>query len=448
VEPGLSGSESERVMGSIVAGQAEEVSRDIQIGGEGIGPMICHLDMDSFFAAVEELDQPGLAGKPVLVGGVGARGVVASCNYQARRFGVHSAMPMSRAQRLCPEAVVLGPRHDRYRRVSAELMTILRDVTPLVEPVGLDEAFLDLTGSRRRLGLGSPFAVGRWLRQTVVAKLGLGCSVGIGRSKLVAKLASRMAKPRVEAGKVLPGNGVLAVTAAQEPAFLSPLSVRVLPGVGPATAARLEALGIRTLEELASAPESILRRQLGRATATALIRLAAGRDDRPVRGDRAPRSVGHEETFPCDLYDRTLIEQRLVPMAEAVAAALEADARTARTISIKVRFADFRTITRSRSLHVGVATSREVALTAVALLRGVNLHGGVRLVGVSASGLVSTESGRQLALELWSLPGPPSGREEDALELSKLEAWTGVSAALSAVRAKFGQEAIGLASRL
>src|SRR5579875_1765785 len=285
--------------------------------------------MDSFFASVEVLDDPSLRGRPVVVGGAGARGVVASCTYEARAFGVHSAMPSIRARQLCPQAVFLPGRHSRYAEVSAQLHEILRDVTPLVEPIGLDEAFMDVAGSIRLLGPVEKIA--RDLRARVDAELRLSCSVGIGRSKMLAKLASRAAKPRAERTGLVPGPGVFVVDPARELGFLHAHRVEALWGVGPATARRLHDLGVLTVGDLAELPLETLVRRIGKAGGLHLAALARGEDSDPVVADRQAKSIGHEETFSHDLADPAALERHALRMAESVAGMLRRADSAART---------------------------------------------------------------------------------------------------------------------
>lgn len=393
--------------------------------------MILHVDMDAFFASVEVLDDPSLAGKPVVVGGSGARGVVASCTYEARAYGVRSAMPSMRARQLCPQAVFVDGHYSRYAEVSGRLRRVLASVTPLVEPIGLDEAFLDVSGSRRLLG--DPVGIAAGIRDRVREELDLDCSVGVGRSKMIAKLASRAAKPVATRAGKRPGAGVVAVAPEGERDFLHPLPVEALWGVGPATARRLHELGVRTVGDLAALPEPVLVRKLGRAQGPHLAALARAEDRDPVVPDRPAKSVGHEETFGQDLTDRSVLRRHLDRMAESVAVHLRSQRLAGRTVSVKVKQADFSVVSRSHTLASAVDAGQAVASVAGALLDTVDVAGGVRLLGVSVSGLQSSAAGRQLTFDLGT--GPPA----ESLQST----WEQVTAAVDAVRARFGREAVG-----
>jgi len=388
-------------------------------------PSILHVDMDAFYAAVETLEDPGLAGKPVIVGGTGNRGVVAACSYEARIFGVHSAMPSVRARRLCPNAVFLPGRFDRYADYSRRLHEILLSFTPLVEGIALDEAFLDVAGARRLLGPAEDLAFE--IRRRIREELGLTASVGASTSKLIAKLASEAAKPRVTRRGVEPGSGVRVVAPGDELAFLHPHPVQALWGVGPATLKQLQRFGVRTVGDLAALPEDTVVHALGEAQGRHLHALAWGRDERPVEPDRAAKSIGHEETYAHDHYEREVLRQEAVRMAESVAARLRELGQAGRTITVKVRFADFQTITRSRTVPEPVDTGVAMATVACELLDQVDPSPGVRLLGVTASNLAAKQA-QQLSLD-------------DAMPQ-----WDDATRAVDEVRQRFGADAVGPAS--
>jgi DNA polymerase IV len=351
---------------------------------------IMHVDMDAFYASVEIRDRPEIAHRPVIVAHTEGRGVVLSANYIARGFGVRSAMPASRAQRLCPHAVFVKPRHRLYGAVSKEVMAIFQSVTPEVEPLSLDEAFLDVAGAIRLLG--RPSAIGQLIRRQVTEQLGITCSVGIASTKFVAKLASVHCKP--DGLLVIPADGVLD--------FLHPLPVSALWGVGERTGKVLARLGLTTVGELAHAPIGALERELGPATAAHLAALAWGRDERKVVPDVQDKSVGAEETFATDIGDPELIRRELLRLSGRTARALRSSGSAARTISIKLRRADFSTITRSRTLREPTDVAQRIYATACELYAVSGLDSGVllRLVGVRAAGLTrATATGMQLALD-------------------------------------------------
>ena len=392
----------------------------------GAGRAIAHLDMDAFFAAVEIHDDPSLAGRPVVVGGCGPRGVVASCSYEARRFGVRSAMPSTRARRICPHAVFRPGRYERYEQVSRCIHEVLLRYTPLVEGISLDEAFLDLTGARRLLGPAVEVAAA--LRAEVTEETGLACSVGLAPCKFIAKLASEAAKPRADRYGIHPGAGVVVVAAGEELEFLRPLPVDALWGVGPASAERLRRLGITTVGRLGETPLEVLESLLGRAHGRHLHDLARAHDPRPVEVDREVKSVGQEETFATDRYDRDGLHVEIVRMADTVAARLRRSGLGARTVQLKLRRGDFTTITRSRTLSRPLHDGPAIAAVADALFATVELEGGVRLLGVSVSSLQAAADFEQLALGL--------GVDRD-------QRWEAAAGAVEVVRARFGDHAVG-----
>lgn len=407
---------------------------------------ILHVDMDAFFVSVELLERPDLVGRPVVVGGDGRRGVVAAASYEARRFGVSSAMPTARARQLCSELVVLSGRYDRYAEVSARIMDVFAARTPLVEPIALDEAFLDVTGARRLLGDGPTIAAG--LRDEIHQREGLWCSVGVASTKFVAKLASQAAKPdggpsrRRSApsapgdsatGSVRTGSGVVAVPDDGVLAFLHPLPVSALWGVGPATLERLRRHGLETVGDLAAVPPDALEQLLGGAAGRQLHRLANGIDLRPVESGRKAKSVGHEQTYATDLRTGDEVQRELLRLSDAVAARLATGGLAGATLTVKVRFGDFTTITRSQTPATPLVSTRSIVEGAREVVAGIDPGPGVRLLGVSVSGLTRADASRQLSFE--DLAGSdPDGR--------------GVQAAVDAIRQRWGSDAIGPAALL
>ncbi|HYX44685.1 MAG TPA: DNA polymerase IV [Acidimicrobiales bacterium] len=409
-------------------------------------PVILHVDLDAFYAAVEILADPSLAGKPVVVGGTGARGVVAAASYEARACGVHSAMPSARACRLCPSAVFLAGHFDVYADYTRRLHEILTCFTPLVEGIALDEAFLDVRSVRRLWGTGPQIA--DRVRLRVRDELGLWASVGVGTTKLVAKLASEAAKPTPLLAGPVPGPGVKVVPPEEELAFLHAHPVGALWGVGPATRRRLDRFGVATVGDLARLPVEALVGALGPALGRSLHDLAQNRDPRPVVPDRAPKSIGHEETYPRDHHDPEPLRREVVRLAEAVVARLRGAGFAGRTVTLKVRFGDFRTITRSRTEPEAVGTGPALAAVALALLDGVDVSPGVRLLGVSASNLVPA-TGRQLTLEELVAAGDrsrPSGHADRPLSSDQPDRQEAVARAVDAARRRFGDRVVGPAS--
>ena len=409
-----------------------------------LDPAILLVDMDSFFASVEVRDHPELRGKPVLVGGDGRRGVVASCSYEARRFGIHSAMPMATAKRLCPDAEILKGDIPRYAAVSRQLHAIFRDVTPLVEPLAFDEAFLDVTGSRTLFGSPVSMAVG--IRDRIRTELELNCAVGIGNSKMIAKLASKEAKPRIVGNEVVPGPGVVVIMPDEVRAFLDRLPVGALFGVGPATVRSLERLGIERVSELAQMDPAILIRHLGRSHAYGLVALARGEDDRPVVADQESKSIGHEETFANDVSDRSVLESRLRRHAVAVAGALQEAKRRGRTITVKVKDGDFSMRSRSHTMISGLDDHAALFAVARALLGSLEVDQGVRLLGLTASNLESSDQPVQLSLDV---AGGGEDLIDGAAEAERLQIErAALEDAVVEIRSRFGREALGTASML
>ncbi|MDP3890149.1 DNA polymerase IV [Nocardioides sp.] len=342
-------------------------------------PTILHLDLDAFYAAVEQRDKPSLRGKPVVVGGVGGRGVVATASYEARRFGVRSAMSTREARARCPHAAYLSGRFAAYRAASAEVMGVLRTLSPLVEPLSLDEAFVDLAaGAHEDTSVAGVTEIARALKERVHEVTGgLAASVGVASSKLVAKIASDLEKP----------DGLVVVPPGGERALLDPLPVGVVPGVGPATLERLRRLGVSTVGDLAEADPDELVRVLGRAHGEGLLRLARGEDDRPVVTEREAKSISVEDTYDTDLVDARLLDALLERQATKVAGRLREARSSGRTVTVKVRLHDFSTHSRSSTLPEPTDDVRVVIRLARALVREVDTSGGVRLLGVGVSGL-------------------------------------------------------------
>lgn len=372
---------------------------------------ILHIDMDAFFASVEQRDRPELRGLPVLVGGVSMRSVVAAASYEARKYGVFSAMPMAEARRRCPQAIVVSPSRGRYSEASAEVFDVFRHYTPEVEGLSVDEAFLDVTASRSLFGDGREIA--QKIKDDIFQKTALTASAGVARSKFVAKIASDMHKP----------NG-LTVAPANVEEFLAPLPIGRMWGVGPKTASVLTKYGYRTFRDLAHAEESTIERLLGKG-AVRMIELARGIDERPVVSDREAKSIGAEVTYETDLVDRESIEKTLLEHSLRCAERLTSARLEARTVSIKIKFADFSLISRSQTVEQPLADTDSIYNVAKDLLKKVHLEGGrVRLSGVSVSEL--RPSGSSLLL----FP------DQKKKKMEKLE---GV---LSDMKSRFGQKTI------
>jgi DNA polymerase IV len=376
------------------------------------GCHILHVDMDAFYASVELRDRPDLKGRPVIVGGRG-RSVVLSATYEARAFGVRSALPVARAVRLCPAAVIIPPRHDLYAAVSREVMAIFRAITPQVEPLALDEAFLDISGALRRLGR-RPAEIGQLIREQV-SELGITCSVGVATTKFVAKLASVHCKP--DGLLVIPADGVIG--------FLHPLPVSALWGVGKQTGEVLARLGLRSVADIAQAPEASLERELGRAAAAHLKGLAAGHDQRAVVPGAQEKSIGAEETFAADVCDPEVIRRELLRLSGRTARGLRASGCSARTVVVKLRLASFKTITRSRTLAEPTDVARQIYAVACALYAaaGLDASARLRLVGVRATGLI------------------PAAAEQLAFG-DRPVSWRDAERALDRIAGRFGTDAV------
>jgi DNA polymerase-4 len=374
---------------------------------------ILHVDMDAFFASVEERDNPTLKGKAVVVG-TGVRGVVSAANYEARKFGIHAAMPVGRAKRLAPHAIFVPPNMSRYSEVSSHIMEIFRSVTPLVEPLSLDEAFLDVTGAKRLLGDGREIA--RQIRAKVEASEGITCSVGIATTKFIAKLASGRCKP----------NGMLEIAEDRVLEFLHPLPVNAIWGVGPKTNEELQKLGLRTVADIANTPRQTLIRALGEAAGASLYELSWGRDYRDVEPEEVDKSISAAETFDSDTEDQEIVFRELLRLTEKANYRMRDKDFIARTISIKVRFADFKTISRSKTVPLAISATHEVFEVVKALFLGLKLDGArIRLVGVSLDGLEDgIDASEQLVL----------GERENG--------WRQATAAMDKASARFGQGSV------
>jgi DNA polymerase IV len=392
------------------------------------GCHILHVDMDAFYASVEIRDRPELAGRPVVVGGTGGRGVVLSASYEARAFGVHSAMPVGRAQRMCPRAVFVPPRRGVYAAVSKEVMAIFGAITPEVEPLALDEAFLDVSGALRRLG--APAGIARRIRAQVAEQQGITCSVGVAPTKFVAKIASARCKP--DGMLVVPRDGVLD--------FLHPLPVAALWGVGERTGETLSRLGLRTVGDIAQTPLASLQHDLGAAQGAHLAALASGRDERRVTAHVAEKSIGAEETFATDIDDPEQIRRELLKLSGRTAQSLRASGCVARTVSVKIRLANFKTMTRSRTFSYPTDVAHEIYATACSLYSsaGLDRAARLRLVGVRVSGLVPVTSANAQP----TLDDRPVGWREAERAVDKIASRFGSSAVRPAALVE-GAERLG-----
>ena len=358
--------------------QLERGARPVDLPGDDTGCTILHADMDAFYASVELRRQPELIGKPVVVGHPGGRAVVLAATYEARAFGIHSAMPMARAMRQCAGLVIVPPDHSAYSEASRAVMEVFRSVTPEVEPLALDEAFLDVSGATRRLG--SPRRIAEQIRTRIAEQERLPCSIGVASTKFVAKLASSRAKP----------DGLLVIPRESVLAFLHPLPVGALWGVGDKTEAALTQIGMRTIGDIAATPISTLVHTLGKAAGAQLHALANGEDPRRVVPNEPDRSIGAEETFAEDIAEHDGILRELLRLSERCAERCRASGQVGRTIAIKVRFSDFRTISRSKTLTEPTDVARTIYETAVRLYDALDIEGTpLRLVGVRLEGIAN-----------------------------------------------------------
>ena len=373
--------------------------------------VILHVDMDAFYASVAELDHPEYKGKALVVG-AGTRGVVLSANYEARKFGIRAAMPVGRAKRMAPHAIFIAPEHHRYSEISERVMAIFHSYTPLVEPISLDEAFLDVTGSQKLFGTGREIAAK--IRKQVEKEEGITCSVGLAQSKFIAKLASQHCKP----------NGMLEIKPDRILEFLHPLPVRAIWGVGPKTAESLERLGLHTVSDIAHTPRATLIRALGDATGASLYELAWGRDYRDVIPDEPEKSIGNEETFSEDLDNPEEILREFLRMTEKATARLRERSLFAKTISIKIKFADFSSLTRSKTVPIAIDNTHDTYEVVKALYLALRNEGArIRLVGVSLSHL---QEGAPVQLEL-------GARERG---------WREADSAIDRAQARFGRGSV------
>ena len=387
-------------------------------GADDSTATVLHVDMDAFFASVELLDRPELRGRPVIVAHDGPRSVVTAATYEARKFGVNSAMPLAIAKRRCPQAIVLEPHFDRYSHYSGLVMAICDQLTPSVERLGIDEAFLDVAGSRR--AIGGPIAVATILRERVLAETGLICSVGAAATKFVAKLASSKAKP----------DGLLVIPKESTLDFLHPLAITGLWGVGGKTEEVLGKHGLRTIGDLAHTPVDVLKRMVGEAAGSKLHDLSWGIDPRTVQPRAVEKSIGHEVTFETDVTDPAIVRRELLRLSGMVAVRLRAAGAVGRTVVLKLRFGDFTTITRSRTLSEPTDLGRRIYDELVEVHKGIGKdYARIRLVGVRVEQLAESGGGQ---MSLW---------DDD-------DGWREAEDVMDAVSARFGRGSVTQASLL
>ncbi len=377
--------------------------------------MILHIDMDAYYASVEQLDNPGIAGKCVIVGGLSGRSVVSAASYEARKFGIHSAMPMYQARQKCPHGIFIRPRMDRYKALSQKIMSLLESFSPCVEPVSIDEAYVDIAGCERLHGEPREIAVS--IKQKIKETVNLTCSVGIGANKFIAKIASDMNKP----------DGLTIILPDQTPQFIENLPIQKVPGVGETRRRQLEDMGIKTLGDVRKYPEKMILKKLGKF-GQRLLELSAGIDDSPVTPGSRHKSVSTEETLPQDIDDKKLLSNYLLVQAESVARELRKKDLRAKTITLKIKHADFKQVTRSVTLPAPTQSSETVYMTASKLLRAYKIITKVRLIGVGASGLVSASVPVQM----------------DIFENTEKRShnWEKVGRAVDTITQKFGKDVI------
>lgn len=401
---------------------------------------VLHLDMDCFFAAVEAIDNPELLNEPVIVGGTSERGVVASASYEARAYGVHAAMPTITAKRCCPEGIFISPSHGRYGEMNRRLLEIIERVTPIYEPIAFDEAFIDVSGAHRLFG--DSLAIAYFLRSTVASELGLTCSVGVARTKLIAKLASKAAKPRVRMSDssprrpiVEPGVGVRMIEEDEESRFLLSHPLRALPGVGPKTMARLQSFGISTIADAAEAGRDRLQHLLGDHQGTFIAEFIEGRDPRRVEPNRDTRSIGSETTFSRDLYDHADLASRIRELSVVTSSRARANDALGRTVSLKIRFRDLTIVTRRKTSDRPFTNAGEISEVAIGLLDDAACERGIRLLGVHLSNFVdqSQTSGEQLMFF-----GEPQADIDTAAQVQRDD----LDAARDEIRRRYGDRSL------
>ncbi len=399
--------------------------------------MILHVDMDAFFAMLEVARRPELKGMPVIVGGLGQRGVVATASYEARIYGVNSAMPMVQARRKCPEGIFLPGDHKFYAEASRRIMGILYSYTPYLEPLSMDEAFLDISEIYKPAQ--TPYEISRSIRAEILEKEGLKCSIGISSKKHIAKIASQMAKPKIANGRIEAGKGIISVPAAQEARFLHSLDIRSIWGIGPATSAKLRNYGITSVGQIADFDLESFKKILGSKAAIRLKHLAEGKGNTEVQTLRKPKSMSVEETFAIDIHKKTELASHIVRLSDKLAARLRNSHFQAKCISLKIRYSkNFESITRNITLSLPVDTAFAIAGHAGDLLESEELKGGVRLIGLAVSRFLYSEkfpAEIQGSLEIFN--EGQQGRNSQ---------WSRVENAVDRIREKYSPDSIMMAS--